>query len=362
MITNDIAFLHQALALAEIQRGFCSPNPAVGAVIVRDNKILAKGYHRGPGHAHAEVAALQQLNAQQTAGATMYVTLEPCCHFGRTPPCTDALIASGIKRVIYGYEDPNPLVAGRGRSILNSHGIECELLAIPDINVFYQSYQYWHRTKKPFITAKIALTLDGKIAGDNGQPIAITGDETNVLTHKNRKRSDAILTTVKTILSDDPQLNVRLDGAEIRKPLYILDSDLRLPSDAQVFRTASKITLFHKNTIPDTGKYESLGARCVGIKADKEGLCLISLISIIGEDGIHDLWIEAGGKCFSAFVRNSLLQKAWIYIAPKWLGSGMPAFEEDLGLEKTEIVWQQQGKDVLAEVYWPPQVIPPSRE
>jgi diaminohydroxyphosphoribosylaminopyrimidine deaminase/5-amino-6-(5-phosphoribosylamino)uracil reductase len=237
MQPTDSHYLCAALTQAQVNRGFCSPNPAVGAIIVKDHKVLATGFHLGPGTHHAEVDAIKKLSPAETAGATIYISLEPCCHFGRTPPCTDALIQAGIKRVVYGYEDPNPLVKGKSQSLLQAANISCDYLPIAEIDAFYQSYSHWHLTKMPFITAKIALTLDGKMAGKLGQPIAITGPALQEFTHQSRKLSDAILTTAETILKDDPQLNIRLKNTIFTKPIYILDRQLKVSPEARIFST-----------------------------------------------------------------------------------------------------------------------------
>ncbi|MHB1947112.1 MAG: bifunctional diaminohydroxyphosphoribosylaminopyrimidine deaminase/5-amino-6-(5-phosphoribosylamino)uracil reductase RibD [Gammaproteobacteria bacterium] len=351
--TNDKTFLHQALELAKIRRGFCAPNPSVGAIVVRDGKVLATGYHYAAGFPHAEINALEKL--QNTAnGATIYVTLEPCCHFGKTPPCTNALIAAGIKRVVYGYRDPNPVVAGKGEETLLAENIEVLHLPLPEIDKFYESYRFWHQNLRPYLTAKLAMTLDGKIAGPNGQPIQMTGKEINQFTHESRKQSDAILTTVKTIIQDNPQLNVRLDKETIAKPLYILDSQLNLPPNAQIFKTASSITVFHAENAPAARlkTLQVLGANCIYIESTPKGLNLTQVIEIIGKAGIHDLWIETGSHCFNAFLQQGLLNRALLYIAPWAIGDGIPAFTSQTDFRNGQISWQAFGKDVLCEILW----------
>lgn len=323
-------YLKQALTLAQIRRGFCVPNPSVGAVVVRDNKIIAEGYHWGSGHPHAEVEALNKINGEIT-DATLYVTLEPCCHTNKkTPPCTELIITRGIKKVIYGFRDPNPQVSGLGEKRLRSMGIDCIYLNSPEINEFYRSYQFWWQTGKPFVTAKLALTLDGKIAGPNGQRINITGPEAQLFTHQQRKLSDAILTTAKTILCDDPLLNVRLPEGEFSKPIYILDRGNLTPKNAKVFQTATKVTIINESD-------------------------LNNVLHQIGRDGIHDLWIEAGGKCFSAFIKSNLVQRAYLYVAPKWLGeNAQTAFIEqhDIFAAAKQKSWRVLGEDVVCELLW----------
>lgn len=349
MKTNH--YLEQALELAKIRRGFCAPNPSVGAVVVKDNQIIATGYHFAAGHPHAEVEALNKIG-DTAKGTTLYVTLEPCCHREKkTPPCTDLIIQRGIKKVIYAFRDPNPSVAGLGEKTLCDAGIECTQIALPEIDAFYQSYQYWWQTKKPFITAKLAISLDGKIAGTNGERINITGTAAQQFTHQQRKQADAILTTAKTIHADNPLLNVRLDNTEYKKPIYILDSELNIPLDAKIFSTAENITIFHKKNISP----KKINARLIAVDHDDSNLNLTEIIGIIGRDGIHDLWIEAGGNCFSAFVQEHLLQHAFIYVAPKALGmNALPAFNTTQNVfeavKKTS--WQSLGDDVACEMWW----------
>ena len=351
----QVTYLKQALALAEIRRGFCAPNPAVGAMVVKNNHVLSTGYHWASGHPHAEADALNKIGSEAN-GATIYVTLEPCCHrHKKTPPCTELLISRGIKQVVYGYRDPNPQVAGQGEKTLQAAGIECLYLPTDEIRAFYQSYHYWWQTQKPFITAKIALTLDGKIAGPQGERITITGPEAQVFTHLQRKRSDAILTTVNTIIADDPLLNVRLDNKIFKKPLYILDSQLNTPLTAKIFNATERIVIFHhqKTNSEKKSALEELGAECQVISQTNNGLNLTDVIHFIGQQGMHDLWIEAGGKCFSAFFQQKLLQRAFIYVAPKGLGhDAQAAFIAPFDLLSTtsSLEWKPLGPDAVCKI------------
>lgn len=352
---TDLIYLTQALTLAKIRRGFCSPNPSVGCVITLNNSVISTGYHMAAGSPHAEADALNKLS-MHAPGATAYVTLEPCSHWGKTPPCTDALIQAGIKRVVYGYSDPNPTVSGKGASLLQKNGILCENISMPEINDFYASYNHWLQTKTPFITAKIALSLNGKIAGKSGERIQITGQSLQEFTHLCRRSADALLTTVKTIIHDDPQLNVRTSEETIAKPIYILDRQLQFPVTATLLQTAKSITLFHASDIDTTRKEHltQLGLRCVEVGSNTIGLDLKQIIQLIGQDGIHDLWVEAGGHCFSTFVAQNLLQKAFMYIAPLWLSDGQDAFTNlfSLPVNHAEITWKQFGNDALCEIRW----------
>ncbi|WP_218813745.1 bifunctional diaminohydroxyphosphoribosylaminopyrimidine deaminase/5-amino-6-(5-phosphoribosylamino)uracil reductase RibD [Rickettsiella endosymbiont of Dermanyssus gallinae] len=319
----DITYLQQALELAKLRRGFCAPNPCVGAVLVKDGKVIASGYHLASGSAHAEVEALNKIDASVAKGATLYVTLQPCCHTAKkTPPCTQLLIAKKIAKVVYAFRDPNPAVSDHSDQQLQQAGIVCTQQSLPEIDDFYASYQFWWKHQQPFVTAKLAISLDGKVAGQHGQRIQLTGEAAQRFTHQQRQRADAILSTAKTISNDNPLLNVRIDNATISKPLYILDSELNTPLSAHVFNTAKKITLFHKMDLSSKKQieYHRDNVQLVGIKTNLASLNLDDVLKHIGQDRHHDLWVEAGGHCFQSFAQNQLLQRAFIYVAPLWLG------------------------------------------
>jgi diaminohydroxyphosphoribosylaminopyrimidine deaminase/5-amino-6-(5-phosphoribosylamino)uracil reductase len=316
-------YLESALSLAKIRRGFCAPNPCVGAILVKNNKIIAKGHHKTYGFPHAEVDAISKVAPTQIKGATLYVTLQPCCHtIKKTPPCTDLIIKSGIVKVIYGFRDPNPAVSSHTDKILKQADIECIQYSLSSIDKFYASYDYWWKHKRPFTTAKLAMSLDGKIAGENGKRVRLTGDEALKFTHQQRKQTDAILTTAKTICLDNPLLNSRLDGENYKKPLYILDTHLNISISAKVFNSAKQITIFHNAGLSKERrlKLKQPNTRFIPIKGDKNGLNLLAVLEQIGLDGKIDLWVEAGGQLFQAFIQNNLLQHAFIYVAPQWLG------------------------------------------
>lgn len=316
-------YLESALSLAEIRQGFCAPNPCVGAILVKNKQIIAKGYHLAYGSPHAEIDAMSKVPPSQLKGSTLYVTLQPCCHTAKkTPPCTDRIIKAGIVKVIYGFRDPNPAVNSHTDKILQEAGIECIQYPLPEINKFYASYDYWWKYKRPFTTAKLAISLDGKIASENGKPVRLTGDEAQKFTHQQRKKTDAILTTAKTVCLDDPLLNSRLGNENYKKPLYILDTHLNLSASSKIFNSAEHITIFHNTDVNKEHqlKRKQPNTRFISSKTDENGLNLIAVLEQIGLDGKIDLWIEAGGQLFQAFVQNSLLQRAFIYVAPLWLG------------------------------------------
>ncbi len=309
-------YLKSALALAKIRQGSCAPNPCVGAVLVKNSKVIATGYHLASGCSHAEVDVIHKVDPSLIQGSTLYVTLQPCCHTAKkTPPCTDLIIKSGIVKVIYGYRDPNPAVDNHTDKILQHKGIECIHHSVPAIDNFYASYAYWWKHKKPFTTAKLAMSLDGKIAGENGRRVQLTGETAQKFTHQQRKLSDAILTTAKTISMDNPLLNCRLDDGVHKKPLYILDTHLSIPASAKIFNSAEKITIFHSTELSqkDQARLRKYDIRFIPIKTNTNGLNLLEILKQIGQDGKIDLWIEAGGISFQAFIKSGLLQHAFIY-------------------------------------------------
>lgn len=316
-------YLETALTLAELRKGFCAPNPCVGALLVKNDRIIASGYHQASGSPHAEVDAINKVDPSHTSGAILYVTLQPCCHTAKkTPPCTDLIIKSGIVKVIYGFRDPNPAVNSHTDKLLKKAGIECIHHPLALIDNFYASYAYWWTHKRPFTTAKLAMSLDGKTAGKNGKRIQLTGNSAQQFTHQQRKQNDAILTTAKTIIADNPLLNCRIDNRIYKKSLYIIDAHLSIPYSAKIFNSAERITIFHTTEInkKERDRFQSDAIRFIPIKSDNNGLNLLEILKQIGQDGIIDLWIEAGGKSFQSFIQNSLLQRAFIYVAPLWLG------------------------------------------
>lgn len=345
-------YLTLALTQAKLGKGRCAPNPAVGAVIVKNGAVVGLGHHQAAGGPHAEIHALTAAK-EAAKDATLYVTLEPCCHHGRTPPCTEALRAAKIKRVFFAYRDPNPTVHGEGQKLLENAGIPCQEIFLPSINDFYQSYTHWIKHRTPWITAKLALSLDGKIAGHSGKPLPITSPALQSLTHEKRDSADALLTTIHTILKDDPQLNVRLpQKPPIAKKIYVLDRELQFPVNAQLLKTAKSITLFHHSQHhARIQELHEFGIRCENIPINAGKLDLNAIRHFIGEEGIHDLWVEAGGHLFSEMVRKSIAHEIYLYFAPKILGAdALTAFSEPLNFSDyyKSIEWQSIGNEIFA--------------
>lgn len=348
---NDEYYMRRAIELAKKGAGWVNPNPMVGAVIVRDDRIIGEGYHRKCGELHAERNAFASLT-EPAEGATIYVTLEPCCHYGKTPPCTEAIIENGIRRVVIGSRDPNPLVAGKGARLLRKKGIlveedflreECDALN----PVFF----HYITTGKPYGVMKYAMTLDGKIATRTGASKWITGEKAREHVHTLRGRYAAILAGIGTVLADDPMLNCRLDpkmwadpDTEPHQPLrVIVDSRLRIPEDAMVCRTAGEIpTLvasavdFEKNSVLCRKKerLEKMGVTVqVFSGADSDGsrgedsgkerhpqVDLAALTDWLGEQKIDSILIEGGGQIHEAALHAGIVDHVCAYVAPKIFG------------------------------------------
>jgi diaminohydroxyphosphoribosylaminopyrimidine deaminase / 5-amino-6-(5-phosphoribosylamino)uracil reductase len=340
------------LELAQARRGFCSPNPSVGAVLVRGGEILMESTHWAAGHPHAEVGALAGVAHDTCRDATLYVSLEPCCHYGRTPPCTSLIIEKGIQNVVFGFLDPDPRVSGKGMKALQEAGVLVTHLRLPEVEAFYESYRFWTLNQLPFVTAKIAVSLDGKIADPTGRPVPLTGPSANRLTHEKRLRADCLLTTAQTILSDDPQMNARLGSLVEAKPVVILDRRGRTPVSSKIFKTASKVLLCVGPQVPKAQReaYVAHGAEVLDFSEHQDALPVSEILARLGQRGFHDLWIEAGGVFFSHLLSHRLLQKAYIYVAPVVVGpEGAPAFLDPDLLERAEVSWVGYGRDAVGE-------------
>lgn len=344
MKASDISYLQQALKAAETRRGYCAPNPAVGAVIVKNNCVLGVGVHQAVGHPHAEIEALHKAG-NAARGASLYVTLEPCCHQGATPPCTEAILAAGIQRVIFGFQDPNT-IAAHGSKVLAQAGIACEQITVAEIDLFYRSYAYWVRYRRPWITVKLAMSADYKIADDRGRPVPITGALCHALTQESRYRADALLTTVQTIINDDPQMNARLPNKTVAKPVFVLDSHLQLNRSARLFKTAKNITVYHRNDVAAHGDLN-----CVAVPYDQQGLDLTVVLEDLGQRGLHDIWVEVGARAFDSFCQNKIANEVILYRSRKILGQlAQAAPLSSHQWMQQSLHWQTLGEDEVARL------------
>lgn len=340
-----------ALQLAKQRKGYTSPNPAVGAVVIKQGQILGRGHHVAAGQAHAEVVALAQAG-EQARGADLYITLEPCCHTGKTPPCTEAIIRAGIARVFYAEPDPNPVVRGKSELVLQQAGIECLQQNQPEIHEFYRTYRYFWKHKRPWVTAKLAVSLDGKSAGKQGERVQLTGADAQRWTHQQRANSDAIITTSHTVARDNPQLNVRLGDQAVKKPVFILARDADVDPHCRLTKTSAPLTVIHGPQAPKEQLYalRSADVNCVELPTDAEGILLAPFLDYLGTQGFHEVWVEAGGRLFQQLLTHQLLAAAYFFVAPKTLGTGATsAFSQPFDftqLSKT-VQWKILGQDSL---------------
>ena len=337
---EDIEYMRRAIELAERGVGFTNPNPMVGAVIVKGGKVIGEGWHERCGDWHAERNAFKNCTVP-AEGATMYVTLEPCCHYGKTPPCTEAIIEHGIARVVVGMEDPNPLVAGKGIALLREAGIEVvcgvEEEALREQNRVFLKYI---STKLPWVAMKTAMTLDGKIATRTGDSKWITGAEARAYVHELRHRFMAILVGIGTVVADDPLLNCRIEGRGVRQPIrVVVDSNARLSLDSQLVKTAGeyRTIVAHTRFAPEerVKALRETGVEMLLCK-EKEGLVDVrNLLELLGLSGIDSILLEGGGSLNYTFLSEGLADELYAFIAPKIVG-GMNAKTpvEGAGMEK----------------------------
>lgn len=347
-----IEFLLAALHEARNGRGSCAPNPAVGAVAVKNGEIVAKAWHKGAGTPHAEQLIFSSLPAG-LADVTLYVTLEPCNHWGRTPPCVDAIINYGIKRVVYAYSDPNPLVkANNTPAYLKKHGIEVIHQPVTDIDDFYRSYRYWTLTGKPWVTAKLAQSLDGKIAGELSERVQITNKGCEQFTHQQRKCTDVILTTAQTINQDNPLLTARLQEEMRSKHIAIIDRQGTLNPQSLVLASAKTCSIFHDESINIKKPLPNCVYYPVAVTDNK--LDLLAVINQLGNIGFHDVWVEAGGRLFSALHQLKLVNHSYIYIAPIVLGEqAKTGYPVPYVMSKPHSInWQPIDDNMIISMIW----------
>lgn len=319
---KDTDYMKIALDLAKNGAGKVNPNPMVGAVIVKDGKIIGQGWHEKYGGLHAERNAFKNCR-ESPAGAVLYVTLEPCCHYGKTPPCTEAIIENGIKKVIIGAKDPNPLVAGKGAEILRRNGIEVvEGVLESECTKLNEVFFHYIKTGLPYVVMKYAMTMDGKIATSTGKSKWITGEAARKRVHEDRNRLSAIMVGIGTVLIDDPYLTCRIENG--RNPIRIIcDSKLRLPITSNIAKTAKDVPTIIATSSSYKEQYEKygkLGIEVLCVKQKDGHLDLKELINILGKRGIDSLLIEGGGTLNYSALKEGIVNKIQVYIAPKIFG------------------------------------------
>ncbi|ADJ25829.1 riboflavin biosynthesis protein RibD [Dehalogenimonas lykanthroporepellens BL-DC-9] len=321
--------MQQALKLAGLALGEVSPNPAVGAVVVKDDEIVGQGYTQPPGQEHAEVMALNQAGAR-SQGAVMYVTLEPCAHQGRTPPCTDAIIAAGIKEVHFATLDDNPVVFGKGKAALTAAGIEVHVGEHRDAaRELNEAYFKYINTGLPFVTAKFAMSLDGKIATRTGDSKWISNDESRAFAHSLRHEADAIMAGVGTVIADNPKLTARCcagsGGTSHKQPLRIVvDSHGRTPDTAVLFHEPGRTILAFGGQVSEERRipYTQAGAELESFPDGNGRVDLPALMSFLGKQQITSVIVEGGSSLLGSMFDAGLVDKVIVFIAPMIIGGG----------------------------------------
>lgn len=325
MMKTDQDFMRIALDLAATAKGKTNPNPVVGAILVKDGVIVGSGIHRKAGEPHAEVHAFQ-IAGNHAIGATLYVTLEPCSHYGKTPPCANLVKESGVKRVVVATEDPNPDVAGRGINLLKKAGIVVEVGVLKK-EAQRLNERFFHNmiTQSPFVISKVAMTLDGKIAAYNGHSQWISGVDSRKEVHYLRNEVDAILVGIGTVLADNPTLTTRIDGPSKNPIRIIMDTNLRMPLDANVADCSDAETIIVTAVNEQEEKATALkekGVKILSVVLEKENqlLDLETVLKKLYQEGITDILLEGGSEINASFLRSGLIQKYIVYVAPKVLG------------------------------------------
>ena len=343
--------MRRAIELAKKGGGYVHPNPLVGCVVVKDGEIIAEGYHEKYGEFHAERNALLRCQSE-TKGASLYVTLEPCCHYGKTPPCTEIIIEKGIKKVFVGILDPNPLVAGKGVKILQDAGIEVEVgLCADEIRELNKVFLKYITTKRPYVIMKTAMTLDGKIAAFTGDSKWVTNEESRKMVHELRSEMAAVIVGIGTVLADNPMLNVRLEGNPHQPIRIVVDSNLRIPIDSQLVKTAKEYRTIVATTVPnncrDARPCVSTGIELIRCKSNNGHVDINDLLTKLGSMGIDSLLLEGGGTLNAAFLEAGCVDEVWAFIAPKIIGGeGAKTPVSGKGIAKMSDAIQLQNIDI----------------
>lgn len=358
---TDLTHMRRALHLALKGRGKVSPNPLVGAVVVRQGRVVGEGAHLQVGGPHAEVHAFAAAG-KHSRGATLYVTLEPCAHQGRTPPCTEAVLRAGIRRLVCAMEDPDPRVQGKGLTQLRAAGLQVEVgLGREEAERQNAAYLKHRRTGRPLLILKLAQSLDGRIATAEGDTRWISGEQSRVLVHRWRSWTDAVMVGAGTVLADDPLLDVRLVRGRSPRPL-VVDGRLRVPLQARVFqRPGAVLITAHSAPAKTRRAFEAQGVAVWTFPARRGQLDLRQVMERAGSEGLTSILLEGGGQLAAAALRAQVVDQLRIFVAPCLIGEGVPAVGE-LGIRRLtnalrleQVALRRLGPDILytAEVVYP---------
>ena len=320
----DESMMRRAIMLARQGAGWTNPNPLVGAVVVKDGRVIGEGYHEVYGGLHAERNALAACG-EDPAGSTLYVTLEPCCHTGKQPPCTEAVIAAGISRVVVGSRDPNPLVSGKGNEALRAAGIEVvEDVLRERCDALNPVFFHFMKTGRPYIVSKWAMTLDGKIATHSGDSQWVSCEESRADTHRLRHRLAAIMVGINTVIADDPLLTARCEFPTNQPLRVVVDGKLRIPLESQLVRTAGEVPVLVATAVAQEGdraqELRALGVQVVSLPRPDGEVDLAALMHLLGTRGIDSVLVEGGGTLHEAMFRTGLVDRVIVYLAPKVCG------------------------------------------
>lgn len=333
---SDTQFMKLAIQLAKKRKGLTHPNPTVGAVIVKDGKVIGQGFHLRAGLPHAEREAIKDAKSKgfDLKGSTMYVTLEPCCHYGKTPPCTEAIIEEGIKKVVVATLDSNPLVAGKGVEILKQHGVEVEVGILEDqAKQLNEDFFIYITKKRPFIHLKIAQTLDGKIATRTGSSKWITSEKSRKFVHRLRAQATAVMVGKNTVLEDNPFLTVRNLKVERQPYRVIVDKNLEIPISYNIFNPDTKVFIIASNNA-DSSKFDGLEhIKVIKLPLYNGEFNLEDILSVLHREGIVHLFVEGGKGLFTRFIKQNLWDRISLFIAPKMIGEDGISAIGQLGVE-----------------------------
>jgi len=348
-------FMLEAIRLAKKGLGFTNPNPLVGAVLVKEDAILSRGYHRIYSGPHAEVEAIK--NVQDFKDITLYVTLEPCCHHGKTPPCTELIIKSGIKKVVVGTLDPNPLVAGKGVAILRKHGIDVEVGCLEsEVKKMNEIFNHYILEKTPYVILKYAMTLDGKIATMSGDSKWITNESSRQLVHETRQQVMGILIGVNTVLADNPELTTRLDKKCSHPMPIILDTNGKIPITSKLLKRPA-IVATHNMSDNKRNILKDMNIEVMDLPLKDQLLDLEVLLNKLGALGLDSILVEGGAKIHGSFIKQHLVHKVQAFMAPKIIGDGISPIQGMAHQKMSEAVELHQiafrffDNDILVEGY-----------
>jgi diaminohydroxyphosphoribosylaminopyrimidine deaminase/5-amino-6-(5-phosphoribosylamino)uracil reductase len=351
------------MELAEKGRGFVSPNPVVGALLVRNGKIIAEDWHRKFGEGHAERNLLEKFEQKIGSKDTLYVSLEPCCHTNKkTKPCTDIILEKNVKKLVVGLLDPNPEVAGKGAKLLKKRGVEVVVIDLQEFAWQNRFFRKWVQQRLPWVSLKVAQSLDGRIGQDRGQQMWLTGKESRAHVHQMRAQYDAIMVGVKTVIADNPQLTVRNHRGKTTGPqpiAIILDAALSISLTSKVVRPGTLIFCGRQFRRRKSKKEQLIDKGCIVLEADTDPEGLLNLREILAElaaRGISSVYVEGGPSVWNSFLSQGLADEIMIYFAPRFLGDGVQGLEFDpvgvkLGQKNPQLKFREM-KILGEDVYW----------